>query len=242
MFFSKKEGLIFPESIEIRGVEYLVDVTFHKKRSSSVSIKTTTLHFRLSSYLSSKQAKDHFGSLLNSISKKIEKTNIVAFSFKEIVQDGQFEFAGNVFKIYFHEKRITKLVGDTFYVDKSLSLEQMEKKIEKLILKHYSSNLINYVQFVNDQTYRYPISGVVIKNVSSKWGHCTSRNEILINIKLLNTSKEILDYVIFHELSHVKFKNHSASFWGEVSRFCPNYKELRSLLKKDPPSLFKKIE
>ena len=95
MFFSKKEGLIFPESIEIRGIEYLVDVTFHKKRSSSVSIKTTTLHFRLSSYLSSKQAKDHFGSLLNSISKKIEKTKIYQIYNKKIYNGNPFSHRRN---------------------------------------------------------------------------------------------------------------------------------------------------
>ena len=91
---------------------------------------------------------------------------------------------------------------------------------------------------LNLETYNYKIMGFHINNVNSKWGHCTHDNKIMLNLKLLNAPKEILNYVIFHEISHIKHKNHSSDFWTEVTRFCPNYKNLRRYLKENPPHLF----
>ena len=236
MFFKKKEDIEFPKTVEINSTSYIIVVSFYKKKSSSVSFKENTLHFRLSSYLSYNETKSHFKSLLDSITKKLSALNISSTSFKDIIEKKMFYFAGKQFTIIFHSKRITKITDSFVYVDKNLSLELMEKKIKKLLLKHFSQNLIDYVHHINSVSYRVPISGVVVKDVSSKWGHCTHTNEILMNIKLLNAPKELLDYVIYHELSHVKHKNHSSAFWNEVARFCPNYKSLRSELKKNPPS------
>ena len=236
MFFKKKEEIEFPKTVEINSTSYTVVVSFYKKKSSSVSFKENTLHFRLSSYLSYNETRSHFKSLLDSISKKLSTLNISSTSFKDIIEKKMFYFAGKQFTIILHNKRITKISDSVVYVDENLSLEIMEKKIKKLLLKHFSQNLVDYVHYINSISYRAPITGVVVKDVSSKWGHCTHTNEILMNIKLLNAPKEVLDYVIYHELSHVKHKNHSSAFWNEVARFCPNYKYLRSELKKNPPS------
>lgn len=243
MFFRKNVSFIFPESILINNKEYAIEVSFSNKKSSSVNVKDGVLVFKLSSKLSEKNKRDHFESLLERIKKKV--SNIApnnSVSFREIFEKKKFEFSGIIFNIILHEKRITKLKDTTFYVDSNLSLEIIEKKLEKLLLKHFSKNLIDYVYYINSQTYNFPIKNVMIKNVSSKWGHCTHDNTILINLKLLNASKEVLEYVIYHELSHVIHKNHSYVFWNEVSKFCPNYKELRNLLKKNPPSLFTLIQ
>ena len=90
----------------------------------------------------------------------------------------------------------------------------------------------------NRETFNYKIGHVVLKTVNSKWGHCTSKNKIMINLKLLNGNRHILDYVIIHELSHVKHKNHSVEFWKNVEKFCRDHKIKRKELKEDPPKIF----
>jgi len=84
----------------------------------------------------------------------------------------------------------------------------------------------------------FKIKGFELKNLNSKWGHCTFDNKIMLNLKLLNAPKEVLDYVIYHELSHIKHKNHSRNFWNEVSIFCKNHKVLRKVLKDESPKIF----
>ena len=64
------------------------------------------------------------------------------------------------------------------------------------------------------------------KKLKSKWGSCSSTNAITINIFALKLKIELIDYLLIHELCHVKEKNHKQGFWREVARFLPNYKIL----------------
>ena len=63
----------------------------------------------------------------------------------------------------------------------------------------------------------------------------------MFNLKLLNANLEVLNYVIYHEISHIIHKNHSINFWDEVSKFCPNHKILRKELKTNPPGVYYRV-
>jgi predicted metal-dependent hydrolase len=69
------------------------------------------------------------------------------------------------------------------------------------------------------------------KWVTSKWGHCTRSNEIMINTQLVGFEKRISDSVIVHELAHIKEHNHSTKFWDIVEKFCHDYKQCDEVLK-----------
>lgn len=59
---------------------------------------------------------------------------------------------------------------------------------------------------------------VSIKNQKTKWGSCSSRNSINLNINLVRLPDQLRDYVILHELVHTRFKNHGKEFWAELNR------------------------
>jgi len=61
---------------------------------------------------------------------------------------------------------------------------------------------------------------------TKRWGSCTPRNNIVINTEAVRLPYSLIDYLIVHELCHVKFKNHSKDFWSEVGKHLRNYKEL----------------
>lgn len=241
MIFAKsKTKLNFPETIPINGVDFDIKVEFIKKKNSSVSIKGDILSFRLSSYLSAKQSEEHFTSLLKKISEKISKSKSIfeTKKFGDVLEKGCFMFAGEIFTIEYAKIRGIKLKDNTFYLSPSTSHENAEKAFIKLLCLKYQERMENYVLALNIQTYNYKITGFSLKLVSSKWGHCTHDNKILLNLKLLNAPTEVMNYVIFHELSHIIHKNHSDKFWKEVARYCPNYKVLRKSLKSNPPQLW----
>lgn len=81
-----------------------------------------------------------------------------------------------------------------------------------------------------------PIIGVTygritIRHQKTRWGSCSSSGNLNFNCMLMNTSPELIDYVVVHELCHRKHMNHSPLFWAEVEKVLPNYKELRKELR-----------
>lgn len=110
------------------------------------------------------------------------------------------------------------------------------KNIEELN-KWYKDEIINifderYVIVFNrfKENIKSPI--LKIRNMKSRWGVYNRKNHtITLNSKLIEFDTEKIDYVIIHELSHIIHFDHSKEFWNLVSKYCPNYKEIRKEMK-----------
>ena len=76
-----------------------------------------------------------------------------------------------------------------------------------------------------------------IKDQKTRWGSCSSKRNLNFNYRIVMAPDEVLDYIVVHELSHIKFMNHSKEFWKEVARILPNYQNLRLWLRKNQSSL-----
>ena len=72
---------------------------------------------------------------------------------------------------------------------------------------------------------------VEISSARTRWGSCSQENAIRYSFRLLYAPKEVIEYVVVHELAHVKHKNHSPAFWREVGNYVPDYKTRRKWLK-----------
>ena len=70
--------------------------------------------------------------------------------------------------------------------------------------------------------------------MSTRWGVCNRKlKRVTLNSLLIRYPLEALDYVIIHELSHFVHFDHSKEFWNLVSKYCPNYKQLRKEMRDD---------
>jgi predicted metal-dependent hydrolase len=78
-----------------------------------------------------------------------------------------------------------------------------------------------------------------IKTLSSRWGSCGPLNDINLNWLLLLAPPAALEYVVIHELCHIKHKNHSKDFWNLVANYCPDYQQQRNWLKQNGASLMR---
>lgn len=77
-----------------------------------------------------------------------------------------------------------------------------------------------------------PFRSCSIRIQRSRWGSCSAKGSISLNAKLLLFPPEIAEYVMIHELCHLREMNHSAAFWREVASFLPDWKTRRSNLKR----------
>lgn len=70
-----------------------------------------------------------------------------------------------------------------------------------------------------------------IRSQKARWGSCSASGRLSFNYRLIKFRHEVVDYVIIHELCHLKELNHTKKFWKLVERFCPDYKNLKRELK-----------
>lgn len=108
-----------------------------------------------------------------------------------------------------------------------LKLENLDTVKQKKIAKVLICEKVEYWS----QKMQLGYKNVRLSSARTRWGSCTYNNTISINWRLSLLSTELLDYVIVHELAHVKEKNHSSNFWGIVGHYCIDYKILRKQLK-----------
>jgi predicted metal-dependent hydrolase len=82
-----------------------------------------------------------------------------------------------------------------------------------------------------------PTPPLTLSNAQSRWGSCNSRGEVRLSWRLLQAPPHIINYVICHELAHLKQMNHSAKFYAVVEKLFPNYKAAEKELKLLSPQL-----
>ena len=76
-----------------------------------------------------------------------------------------------------------------------------------------------------------PMRRVTVRNQKSRWGSCSVRGTISLNWRLIQVPEPVRDYLILHELMHLRNMNHSARFWAEVEKVCPDYRAAEDWLK-----------
>lgn len=100
------------------------------------------------------------------------------------------------------------------------ALKEILQEYAEPILDHYSEKLgIKY-------------RNLTIRKTKSKRWSCTSDQNISLNLNLVHLQTKFIQYVIIHEVCHLKIKNHSSKFWALVETFLPNYKVIRKEMKK----------
>jgi predicted metal-dependent hydrolase len=74
-------------------------------------------------------------------------------------------------------------------------------------------------------------ASVCVRNQRSRWGACSGRGAITLNWRLLQMPPAVADYIMLHELAHLRQPNHSRKFWREVESLCPGWREAERWLK-----------
>lgn len=75
-------------------------------------------------------------------------------------------------------------------------------------------------------------AGVTITGARTRFGSCSAKNRLCFSWRLMAYPKEAVDYVIVHELAHIRHKNHGKAFYALIERCLPDYKSRRNLLRK----------
>jgi len=113
---------------------------------------------------------------------------------------------------------------NNFTLQNATNPNLLNKEVAKEIIRDRLSEL--------SQIHGLSFNRSFIRSQKTRWGSCSAKNNINLNIKLINLPGELRDYVIMHELVHTKVKNHGQKFWIEMTKYYPNPKSIDKKLKK----------
>lgn len=87
------------------------------------------------------------------------------------------------------------------------------------------------------ETHGFKFEKLRIKNQKTRWGSCSSKRNINLNLRLMMAPDGAIDYVILHELCHLRELNHTPAFWALVETYCPDFRGWKDWFRQHGPSL-----
>ena len=143
------------------------------------------------------------------------------------------------------------LFGEIHSID-SMEAKSLRVKLEKIKTGSVDKSIKCYNVFYKDYCREYITPRVEhfsqvmnlkheeikFRKMKSRWGSCSSKRVLTFNTELIKTKRELIDYVVVHELAHIKHMNHSKEFHSLVEKYLPNSRQYRQELKKTKISTF----
>jgi predicted metal-dependent hydrolase len=117
-----------------------------------------------------------------------------------------------------------------FYLPSHLTPAQIKRGCVQIYRILAKRDLIEKVAYYASKMGVSP-SGVKINGAKTRWGSCSSKQSLNFSWRLMMSEDEAIDYVVVHELAHIKEMNHSQRFWAIVAEVLPDYKKRQSQLK-----------
>ena len=115
-------------------------------------------------------------------------------------------------------------------ISEQIDEEYVKAQMEKALIVKSAEIIGERMKILTEKTGLVP-KKVTLKKLSGSWGRCSSEGNISININIVFYDKECIDYVIIHELCHLKHMDHSKAFWSTVEKYCPDWKRIRNSLR-----------
>lgn len=164
------------------------------------------------------------------IESKIEKCKKSVTNNERVLSYRTILLFGKEYEIVLGNVKTAKIIENKFVLPSGTTLDEMKKKSKNFYLKQCKKWIeprVNEIALKIGLSY----SDIKFSATRGRWGACTSKRLINLNFRLACLSPCLIDYVIVHELCHLKEMNHSPKFWQEVESILPNYKHLRNKVK-----------
>lgn len=141
-------------------------------------------------------------------------------------KNNKFYYLGEMYDIIYKPCKNVEVINGNIYVSDE---KMLNKWYREEMIEIFSNRIKHYYDLFEE---KIPFPKLKIRTMKTRWGVCNRKdNSITLNTGLMQYGYFGIDYVIVHELSHFVHFNHSNAFWNTVSKYYPNYKEVRKMLK-----------
>lgn len=154
--------------------------------------------------------------------------------------------------LYVSDNEIERLViSKSKWIDEHMLKVQStideRSKLEKITfeqIKELADQAVEYIPkrvkyYAEKENFVY--NKITIKNLVSRWGSCSTKGNLNFNCLLMLTPDYVIDYIVVHELCHLREMNHSEKFWTEVEKIMPDYQRAELWLKQNGGNLISRM-
>lgn len=152
---------------------------------------------------------------------------------REYVNGQSFLYLGRNYRLKITENQDVplKISGGFFHFDKKC-LNMAEQVFKDFYRAKAEQKITERLKLIDDKFHLKPTS-VKVFDLQYRWASCTPKKGLNFNWKCVMAPVAVIDYIITHEMVHLKFPNHSPEFWNELDKKMPNYREHENWLKQN---------
>lgn len=129
-----------------------------------------------------------------------------------------------------HMLKVQSTIDERSKLEK-ITFEQVKELADQAV--EYIPKRVKY--YAEKENFIY--NKITIKNLVSRWGSCSTKGNLNFNCLLMLTPDYVIDYIVVHELCHLREMNHSEKFWAEVEKIMPDYQRAELWLKQNGGNL-----
>jgi len=226
------------EKLVVEDKEFRINVYTESRNSSRASIGKSGINIRVPRFLNREERFREILKLkkwaIETIRKDPGRFEQKQTEFRKYENGEVFNVGGDSYQVFikFSDKQgsSARINNNKIFLNISSNLSDDEKKghasalISKVVAKNKLSYIKNKVDELNKKYFNLEYKKIFLKHNKSNWGSCSCKGNINLSTRLLFAPEDILEYVIVHELAHLKEHNHSENFWKLVKNAVPNHK------------------
>lgn len=128
-----------------------------------------------------------------------------------------------------------------YFSEEEFSTVEMQNYIRKGIIEALRFEAKKYLPQRTEylaNKHNFKFNKISVRNATTRWGSCSGKNNISLNVHLMRLPEHLIDYIILHELCHTVEKNHGKNFWALLDKVSGNAKALDKEVKQFNPSIF----
>lgn len=218
----------FPLQIQTSTKRKTIGICVYPSAAVKVYVPTGTPQGKIDEVIKSKEKW-----IIDKI-EHFKQSSSIEIKKKEYVSGESFYYLGKQYKLRIVDGKTTKieLARDTILLHKTTRsnikniignwfLTQAKVVFEERLRSNFE---------VFAKQYKYDFPTLKLRKMQSRWGSMSNKGNMTLNSYLIHAPLECIDYVIMHELCHLKYKNHGTRFYQLQSKLTPRYKELKNKL------------
>lgn len=213
-----------------------------KRRTLSIQIKHNHVIVRAPTQLSNTEIAQFVSSKVSWINRQLAKQSQLISQIQKPLQDHKIKLFGSTYNIHATQAKQSDLKVQGNIIELTYSTRCVKPQVtqqhylmywhKKELTQYLERSLAHFQQVMQLQARSYKV-----RLYKSRWGSCNNKGELSFNTLLAGAPKWVIDYVVVHELAHLRYLHHKNVFWQLVAQYYPDYQKAKDWLRAHGVSL-----